>query len=125
MSSLSVKVDEILGQSHVERLRDAGYDPDRVHDQGLSGASDETVWQRVCEERRFFITLDLDFSDVRRFPPGTHPGILLLRPRTASHNTVMEVLDRVLRERSLDLLRGCLTVASESYTRIRRPSTSD
>jgi len=39
MSSLSVKVDENLGQSHVERLRDASYDADRVHDQRLSGVN--------------------------------------------------------------------------------------
>lgn len=79
-----VKLDENLSQTHAEFLRKLGYNCHLVTDEGLSGADDEIVWQQVCVEGRFFITLDLDFSDVRRFPPGTHPGILLLRPRSRS-----------------------------------------
>ncbi|RAM48276.1 MAG: hypothetical protein C6Y22_28760 [Hapalosiphonaceae cyanobacterium JJU2] len=80
--SIPVKLDENMAKTHVELLQQAGYECDRVTDEGLSGAEDEIVWQQVCAEGRFFITLDLDFSDVRRFPPGTHPGILLVRSRS-------------------------------------------
>ena len=79
MRPFAIKLDENLGRTHVQMLRDAGYDADRLHDEGLSGANDARVWQAVCEEDRLLITLDLDFSDVRKYPPGTHPGILLLR----------------------------------------------
>ncbi|MEI2418927.1 DUF5615 family PIN-like protein, partial [Arthrospira platensis SPKY2] len=82
----------------------------------------EVVWQQVCTEGRFFITLDLDFSDVRRFPPGTHPGILLLRSRCGSRQAVLDVLQRVVREDPLATLQGCLVVADDIQTRIRRPS---
>jgi len=82
MTRIAVKLDENLAQAHVEFLRRLGYRADRVHDEGLSGATDDVVWQRVCAEGRFFITLDLDFSDVRRYPPGSHHGIMLLRPQT-------------------------------------------
>ena len=67
MTTVSVKLDENLGRTHVEFLRQMGYAADRVHDQGLSGESDDVVWQHVCGGGHFFITLDLDFSDVRRF----------------------------------------------------------
>lgn len=63
-----VKLDENLSITHVEFLRDEGYDCDRVTDEGLSGEDDEVVWQQACAEGRFFVPLDLDFSDVRRFP---------------------------------------------------------
>jgi predicted nuclease of predicted toxin-antitoxin system len=119
--SLLIKLDENLGRSHVESLRHRGYSTDRIHDEGLSGVTDNIVWRRVCAEGRFFITLDLDFSDVRRFPPGTHPGILLLRPHGQSRQGALEVLARVVDERSLETLTGCLAVADEIYTRIRRP----
>jgi len=79
-----VKLDENLGKTHVRFLRELGYEADRVHDQGLSGANDERVWARVCAEGRFLITLDLDFSDVRRYRPGSHPGILCQVMQTAS-----------------------------------------
>jgi predicted nuclease of predicted toxin-antitoxin system len=65
---ISVKLDENLGLSAIELLRHAGYAAERVYDEGLSGAKDPVVWQRVCQEHRFFITLDLDFADIRRFP---------------------------------------------------------
>ena len=122
--SFAVKLDENLSRAHVDLLRQAGYDADRVHDEGLSGAADEQVWKRACVEHRLFVTLDLDFSDVRRYGPDTHPGILLIRARSRGASAVAEVLARVIAERSLDDLSGCLAVADESFTRIRRPPSA-
>ena len=119
-----LKLDENLGRSHVELFRNAGHEADRVHDEGLSGESDSAVWKRVCAEGRFFITLDLDFADIRRYQPGSHHGILLLRARSRSRPAVLQVLQRVLREQQLDSLSGCLAVADETHTRIRRPPRS-
>ena len=79
MSAFLVKLDENLAQPHVDFLNGKGYSAERVTDEGLSGADDAVVWQRAVAEGRFFLTLDLDFADACRFPPGTHPGILLLR----------------------------------------------
>ncbi len=92
MNGMLVKLDENMARAHQELLVNAGYLADRVTDQGLSGAADPIVWQRVVDEGRFFITLDLDFSDVRRFPPGSHPGILLLRPRSSGRDAVLDIL---------------------------------
>ncbi len=117
-----IKLDENMSDAHTQFLRQMGHECDRVTDEGLSGATDEVVWQQVGLEQRFFITLDLDFSDVRRFPPGTHPGILLLRPRSRSRQAVLELLSRIVNEYSLESLQGCLVVADEIQTRIRRPT---
>jgi predicted nuclease of predicted toxin-antitoxin system len=51
-----IKLDENLSNTHAEFLRQKGYECDRVTDEGLSGATDEVVWQEVCQEQRFFIT---------------------------------------------------------------------
>lgn len=125
MTAFLVKLDENLSRKHVEFLREHGYEADRIHDQGLSGASDELVWQRVSSEGRYLITLDLDFSDVRRFVPGSHPGILLVRARDNSRGAVLEILVRVLSEQPLEALRGCLAVADANLTRVRRPPTPE
>ncbi|MBI2899618.1 MAG: DUF5615 family PIN-like protein [Planctomycetes bacterium] len=118
---MKIKLDENLVASHQRFLLNNGWDTARTHEEGLSGASDERVWQRVCEEGRFLITLDLGFSDIRRFPPGTHPGILLIRARRKDRGAVMGVLQRVLAEGILSTLSGCLSVADETRTRVRRP----
>lgn len=116
-----IKLDENLGLAHKNLLRELGYEADRVYDEGLSGASDEEVWRVVRAEGRLLITLDLDFSDVRRYPPGTHPGILLIRANSNSSVAVLEILRRVASEGSLDSLAGCLAVADGRWTRVRRP----
>lgn len=123
--SLRVKLDENLGRAHVALLSKNGHQADRVHDQGLSGASDAQVWERVCAEKRFFITLDLDFSDVRRYVPGAHPGILLLRPSSRGRRAVLDVLARVIAHPGLESLQGCLAIADESATRVRRPRSDE
>ena len=37
------------------------------------------IHQRAVEEGRIVVTADLDFSNALRFPPGSHPGIVVLR----------------------------------------------
>ena len=118
---MRIKLDENLSQAHGEFLQQAGYDCDRVTDEGLSGADDETVWQETCREQRFFITLDLDFADIRQFPPGTHPGILLLRPKSCARQVLLDLLGRIVKEYSLSDWQGCFVVANERQVRIRRP----
>ena len=118
---MRIKLDENLGRPHVALLERHEYEADRVFDQGLSGIEDTGLWARVRRDDHFLITLDLGFSDVRRYRPGTHPGILLLRPRRKGRSAVSHVLRRVLTERRLETLAGCLAVADESRTRIRRP----
>jgi predicted nuclease of predicted toxin-antitoxin system len=120
---LFVKLDENLGTSHVRWLSRHGYRVQRIHEQGLSGQPDDRVWRKICEERAFFITLDLDFSDIRRFPPARHPGILLLRPKSRGRRAVQKVLLRVVTKTPLEELIGCLAVADGLRTRIRRPRT--
>ena len=120
---MRIKLDENLGRPHAALLKRHGYDADRVFDQGLSGVVDAELWVHVKREDRFLITLDLGFSDVRRYAPGTHPGILLLRPRRKGRNAVSRVLRRVVAERRLETLEGCLAVADEARTRVRRPKT--
>ena len=118
---MNIKIDENLGSAHRRVLEQAGHDVADVHDEQLGGATDEALWSKVCAEDRFFVTLDTDFSDIRRFPPGTHPGILLLRTTHPSVAVVSAILQRVLGEQPLDSLAGCLAVADELRTRVRRP----
>lgn len=117
---MRLKLDENLGRSPQAALREAGHDVEHVHDEGLTGAKDERVWQQACAEGRMLVTLDLDFSDVRRFPSGSHPSIHLLRPRRRSRDAVLRVISRLLAESFLDSAAGCLVVADERRTRIRR-----
>ena len=125
MTLFLVKLDEHLGKASLQLLREGNYDVDTVLGEQLAGSTDELLWSKVVADGRLLITLDLDFSDVRRFRPGTHPGILLIRAHSTSSPAVLRVLRRVLAERSLEDLRGCLAVADERSTRVRWPLVED
>jgi predicted nuclease of predicted toxin-antitoxin system len=118
---VKIKIDENLARAHRRILEAAGHDVADVHDERLTGASDHVLWSHVCGEGRFLVTLDTDFSDIRQFLPGSHPGILLMRTTHPSVSAVSMILRRVLEERDLASVAGCLIVADEMRTRLRGP----
>jgi predicted nuclease of predicted toxin-antitoxin system len=77
---MHIKVDEDLPQSVATVLRQRGYSCSTVLEQGKGGWKDPALWEVVQDHQQFFITADKGFGNIRRYPPGTHGGILLLRP---------------------------------------------
>jgi predicted nuclease of predicted toxin-antitoxin system len=75
---VKIKLDENIGKSGVDLLRQAGHDVSTVREQGMAGSADEVLFQTCTEERRTLITLDRDFGQVPRFPPGRSAGIVVL-----------------------------------------------
>jgi predicted nuclease of predicted toxin-antitoxin system len=73
------KLDENLGRRSAELFREAGHDVSTVMDQGLSATSDENLLEVCRSEGWALVTLDLDFSNVLRFPPSRYAGIAVLR----------------------------------------------
>ena len=78
---MQFKTDENLPVEVAEALRDAGFDALTIHDQKMVGDSDPQVASVCQNEKRALVTLDLDFSDIRTYPPDQYPGIIVLRPR--------------------------------------------
>ena len=76
---MKLKLDENIAVSTAPRLAVLGFDVDTALGEGLGGKSDPEVWAAAQREGRFLVTHDLDFSDVRKFAPGTHHGLLLVR----------------------------------------------
>jgi predicted nuclease of predicted toxin-antitoxin system len=79
------KLDENLGTGALELFRAAGHDVKTILSEGLQGSSDQQLYEVCCSEERCLVTLDLDFSDVLRFPPTDAHGIVVIRvPRNPS-----------------------------------------
>jgi predicted nuclease of predicted toxin-antitoxin system len=76
---VKLKLDENLPETLVTKLSSLGHEVDNVRLEGLAGRDDEAIWKAVQAAGRFLVTQDLDFSDRRRFAPGTHAGLLLVR----------------------------------------------
>lgn len=76
---MRLKLEENLPVSAAPLLPARGYYVDTVRDEGLTERPDDAVWHAAPSESRFLITQDLDFSDTRKFTPGSHHGSLLVR----------------------------------------------
>src|ERR1700675_3290181 len=85
-----IKLDEHLPHRLVAVLSALGHDVDTVDTEGLQGADDASVWTAAQLASRFLITQDLDFSDIRRFRPGTHCGLVLVRLRMPGRPALLD-----------------------------------
>jgi uncharacterized protein with PIN domain len=84
------KLDENLSHSVAALLRAAGHDVTTVRDEQLQGASDEKLFDVSVRESRALVTLDRDFGQVLRFPPGTSSGIIVVDPGpSGSHRALL------------------------------------
>lgn len=117
---LKVTVDEDLPRQAVQLLREHGYDAASVVEQGMSGWKDPQLWIAIQKDERFLVTADKGFGDIRIYPPGTHFGILLLRPDEDGIRPVLELLQKVLNSYNLEGLVGATTVATPRGIRLRR-----
>jgi predicted nuclease of predicted toxin-antitoxin system len=78
---LKLKIDENLPSECAAILRDGGFEADTVADERLTGAEDSTRAASSRVEGRVLITLDLDFANIRAYPPPEYAGIIILRPK--------------------------------------------
>ena len=93
---MRAELDESMPNEAAEALRTAGWECDTVHDEDLSGADDARVASVCRDEERVLFTLDLDFADIRAYPPADYLGIIALRPDRPSRDAVLALLARAL-----------------------------
>ena len=92
---MQFKLDENLPRGR-RLLRQRGYEVATVYDQGLRGREDHEIAEVCRAEGRVLVSLDLDFSDIRMFPPENYPGLIVLRLRAKGRSAVWNVLQGVL-----------------------------
>lgn len=113
------KIDENLHEAAAELLRQHGHDADSVHSEGLQGCDDATLAASCVSEGRTLITFDLDFADIRKYPPRLSAGIILLRLSTQSRPHVLSIITRVATQLNAQPLAGRLWIVSDFDIRIR------
>ncbi len=113
------KVDENLPAEAATILTDAGHDAVTVLDQRLQGTPDQNLSEICQAEGRAIVTLDLDFSDIRTYPPADYPGIVVLRLTKQDKATVLEALKSLLPAFAAEPVAGTLWVVGEDKIRIR------
>jgi len=119
---VNIKLEENLPDRLVGALGALGHGVDTVYVERLNGQIDPNVWSATQAARRFFITQDLDFSDVRRYTPGTHEGLLLVRLARPGRDALFNRVVTVFQTENVEDWRGCLVVVTDRKIRVRRPT---
>ena len=116
---MKFKVDENLPIEVAELFNQAGYEAETVHDENLVGEVDQKLAETCQLERRAIITLDMDFADIRAYPPKQYPGIIVLRLKRQDKQNVLEVVTRITKAFKTEELEGCLWIVDERQIRVR------
>ncbi len=116
---MKIKLDENIPASLKFQLQKIGSDVETVPDESLTGATDAVLWQHVQNEQRLLITQDLDFSDIRRFHPGAHHGLLLIRLANSSRRHLTSRIEQLFKCEDVQSWKGCFVVVTDTKIRIR------
>ena len=117
---MNIKLDENLPERLVAELSALGHDVDTIRAKRLAGRDDTDVWEVTQAAERFLVTQDLDFSDLRRYAPGTHAGLLLVRLDSPSREALLARVSVLFATEPVNEWGGCLVVATDHKVRIKR-----
>jgi predicted nuclease of predicted toxin-antitoxin system len=115
------KLDENLPAILASDLAHVGHDATTCQAEGIAGNKDAVIASHAASEGRILITFDLDFSDIRKYPPGTHPGIVVFRTHNQDITTCRTAFARLSKSVDEADFHGNLIIVENFRVRIRRP----
>lgn len=117
---MRLKIDENLHDDVAALFIAAGHDVHTVYGEGLRGSPDNSIAERCRNEDRVLVTLDLDFADIRTYPPAEHAGMIVLRVGNQNRRHILNVMSRVPALLDKEPISGRLWIVSEGGLRIRQ-----
>ena len=114
------KIDENLPVEVTEVFRAAGHDTMGVLEQRLGGRPDPEVVDVCIQEGRVLVTLDVDFADIRAYPPDRSPGLIVLRIASQSKSLVVAYVHRVITALADNDCSNQLWIVERERIRVRR-----
>lgn len=116
-------IDEcVLGKTK-KLLEKQGYVAISIQELDKASATNGEVVSLAKNQDAILITNDLDFANLILYPLGTHPGIIVLRLRSETPESIdklHEVLLHLLKEAKPADLKKSLTIVDPNKYRIRR-----
>lgn len=113
------KIDENLPPECAELLAAAGHDASTVPEERLGGSADPQIALVCRQEGRALITLDLDFADIRHYPPEEMPGTVVMRFNNQSKPYILRIFTQMIPDLDREPLEGNLWIVEDDRIRIR------
>ncbi len=118
---MRLKLDENLSRHLKASLSSLQHDVLTAAEEDLPSQPDTVVSAAARREGRILLTLDVEFGDLRKYPPGTHPGIILFRPRTLGPRAVNRFTESFMQCTDLKHVTGCVVIVEPDRIRTRQP----
>ena len=119
MSSRALKLDQNVPERVARQFTAAGFDTSTVREQGMEGAPDSVVYSVCNAEDRVLVTFDLDFADIRAYPPKSACGTIVLRPPSQDARAVSLLVGQLISVLLTTEPRGELWIAEDGRIRVR------
>ena len=123
---MKFKLDENFGERTVALFVEGVHDVSTVREEDLSGCSDPDLFGTCLRESRCLVTLDIDFADVTRFPPGASTGVVVIRvPRNPSLVLLEALVRDLLAALTTHSVSGRLWIVETGRIRVHADSEED
>ena len=117
---MKVFANENLFEPIIDYLRYLGNDVLSIRDSGLSGISDDEVYEKACKENRVIITMDKDFTRIFRFPPERCGGIVVAKLYKRPVDETLTIFRKYYQSIKAEDVKGNLVIITPEGVRIRR-----
>ena len=117
---MNIFADECVFGPTINYLRALGHDVVTVYDVDLNGHEDPELLASATAEKRVLLTIDLDFSNIRHYPPRHHNGVIILRVRPSTLKATHAVLKEFLEAVEYQNLEQTLVIIDHKKVRTRR-----
>jgi len=104
----------------IHYLRSIGHDVLSLREAGLSGISDDEVFQLACKEKYVIVTMDKDFSRIFRFPPESCGGIIVVKIYRRTVNETVNIFKKLFVEIKEEDITNNLVIITPEGIRTRR-----
>lgn len=121
---MKLKLDENLSRHLKPVLVGLGHDVLTAADEDLLSRPDTEVAAASFKEGRMLFALDVEFADLRKYPPGAHPGIVLFRPSSFGPLAVNKFVADFVRSADLERLGACVAIVDPARVRVREPKAN-
>lgn len=112
-------VDENLPLDFVELLRQAGHDAIALTEQHEAGERDALLIRSCQQDKSILVTLDVDFADIRSYPPAEYPGMIVFRVNRLDKPYLLYLFERAISLLLTEPLEHRLWIIEETQIRIR------
>ena len=113
------KLDENLPIQVASILASHDHDASTVYSEGIAGSTDTTLATICVDEACVLVTLDLDFDDIKQYPPHLYPGLIVWRFKEQSADHVAVICRQLVALLKIEAPTNRLGIVDEQRVRIR------